>query len=163
MSKPPSIPFDMIVNQRHWLQRLLGSRDSADDVIQTVCEKLLRSDVEPNQAYLNKMSRSAAIDTVRAETTRREYEQASAVFLDNSSTENPEQYIAAEQAVDALEAALAELGPLNREIFYRAYVACEPRAEIAKSLGFKISTIEKRLTKTRRHCWSHISSIVSPD
>lgn len=134
--------------------RWLGSAADADDIAQTVGEKLLKFDAEPSPAYLAAMFRSAAVDAVRAEATRRHYEAQYAAEADTDTVdhETPERRLAGLRALEALESAMAELGPVNRDIFVRAYLDDQPRAAIAEALGLRLSTVEKRLAKARRHC-----------
>lgn len=133
-------------------RRWLGSAADADDIAQTVGEKLLKFDAEPSPAYLAAMFRSAHVDAVRAETTRRHYEAQYAAEADTVDHETPERRLAGLRALEALESAMAELGPVNRDIFVRAYLDEQPRAAIAEALGLRLSTVEKRLAKARRHC-----------
>ena len=143
--------YNLSVSQTR-LRRWLGSQDAADEAIQTVGEKLLRSGAKPSPAYLFAMFRSAAVDTFRAETTRREYEAEYALQAETVDHQTPERRLAGVKAVEALQSAIAELSPVNREIFLRAYVDDQPRAEIAAALGLRLSTVEKRLARARRHC-----------
>ena len=89
---------------------------------------------------------------MRAEATRRHYEAQYAAEADTVDHETPERRLAGLRALEALESAMAELGPVNRDIFVRAYLDEQPRAAIAEALGLRLSTVEKRLAKARRHC-----------
>lgn len=152
MSTDAILRRDSFITGRAQLRRWLSSTDDADDVIQTVGEKLLRFDAEPTAAYLAAMFRSAAVDAVRAETTRRKYEVRYAAEADSVDAETPERRLAGIQALEALQSAVDDLSPVNREIFIRAYVDETPRKAIADALGLRLSTVEKRLAKAKRHC-----------
>ena len=152
MSTDAILGRDSFMASRAQLRRWLSSTDDADDVMQTVGEKLLRFDAEPSSAYLAAMFRSAAVDAVRAEATRRKYEVQYATQAETVDHETPERRLAGVQALEALQSAVAELSPVNREIFVRAYVDEQPRAAIADALGLRLSTVEKRLAKAKRYC-----------
>ena len=156
MSTDAILRRDSFTASRAQLRRWLSSTDDADDVMQTVGEKLLRFDVEPTSAYLVAMFRNAAVDAVRAETTRRKYEVQYAAEADTVDAETPERRLAGVQALEALQSAIDELSPVNREIFVRAYVDEEPRKTIADALGLRLSTVEKRLAKAKRHCLAQL-------
>ena len=156
MSTDAILTHDSLSASRARLRRWLGSTDNADDVIQTVGEKLLRSDAKPCGAYLLAMYRSAAIDVLRAETTRRQYEEQYGEQADTVENETPERRLASVQALEALQSAIARLSPVNQEIFVRAYVDGQRRADIAGALGLRLSTVEKRLAKAKRHCLEQI-------
>lgn len=140
-------------------QLRLGVGDSAaiDDAVQTVGEKLLRSGARPDAPYITTMVRNATIDDLRAETTRRAYESSFAQHAGALVGVGPEESLYGEQALEALYRALDELTALNREIFIRAYIDGEPRAQIARILGLKLSTIEKRLAQAKRHCLKRLT------
>ncbi len=158
MSTDAILTRDRLSAGRMQLERWLGSTDDANDVIQTVGEKLVRSGTQPGRAYLFAMFRSAAVDAVRAETTRREYQVQYAEQADTVDYQTPERRLAGTQALEALQSAVAKLSSVNQEIFVRAYVDDQPRAEIAEALGLRLSTVEKRLAKAKRHCFTQIQA-----
>ncbi|MEM1191460.1 MAG: sigma-70 family RNA polymerase sigma factor [Pseudomonadota bacterium] len=139
------------------LRRRLGDTPDVEDAIQNVGEKLVRSELKPDAPYLVTMLRNAAIDTLRAEQTRRKYEGAYAEHRGAEDALSPENASAALQSMDALHRALDDLSPVNREIFLRAYVDGQPRAQIAEILGLRLPTIEKRLAKAKRHCLERLA------
>ena len=153
---------DHLIAGRTQLKRRLGSTDDADDVVQRVGEKLLRSGAMPSRPYLLAMLRNAAVDAVRAETTRRAYEEAYATQADTVDHETPERRLESVQALEALQSAIADLSPVNQEIFVRAYIDDQPRTEIAAALGLRLSTVEKRLAKAKRRCLAQIQSHLDP-
>ncbi|MEM8814282.1 MAG: sigma-70 family RNA polymerase sigma factor [Pseudomonadota bacterium] len=156
MSIDAILTGDSLLAGRKQLRRWLGSTADADEVTQTVGEKLLKTGVKPNPAYLFTMYRNAAVDAIRAETTRREYEAEYARHAETVEQQTPERRLASTQALEALQSAVASLSPLNREIFVRAYVDDQPRAHIADALGLRLSTVEKRLAKAKSHCMARI-------
>ena len=156
MSADALFTRDSLSAGRGQIKRWLSCPDDADDVAQTVGEKLLSFDSDPERGYIVAMFRSAAVDAVRAATTRRKYEVQYAEQAATVDHDTPERRLAGTQALEALQDAIAELGPLNQEIFVRAYVDDQPRAKIAEALGLRLSTIEKRLAKAKRHCLSRV-------
>lgn len=135
----------------------MGEIAFSDDALQTVREKLLRSGARPDASYAATMLRNAAIDGFRAERTRREYEARYAHQAHQEDSLGPEASLHGEQALAALYRALEELSALNREIFIRACIDGEPRKHIARILGLKLPTIEKRLAAAKRHCLERLA------
>ncbi|MEM6486304.1 MAG: sigma-70 family RNA polymerase sigma factor [Pseudomonadota bacterium] len=140
-------------NIRKALTRWLTRAEDVDDVLQTVGEKLLRANSPTEPAYLNRMYRNAAIDLIRAESTRHRYEQSHAIEHQLVEQRTPDRTHAGQQAVTVLDRALSELSPLNRDIFLRAYLYDQPRDAIARELGLHKSAVEKRLAKAKLHCY----------
>ncbi|MEM1411279.1 MAG: sigma-70 family RNA polymerase sigma factor [Pseudomonadota bacterium] len=156
MSADAALSLEQLITSRKKLEHLLGSRADVDDVMQTVRAKLVTLDTEPGPAYLHTMLRNAAVDKLRADTTRRNYEHAYAATASVVDASTPEDKLAGLQAIEALNAAIAELNPLSQEIFLRGCVDEQPRAEIAEALGLRLSTIEKRLAKAKRFCLARV-------
>ncbi|MEM1176026.1 MAG: sigma-70 family RNA polymerase sigma factor [Pseudomonadota bacterium] len=152
-----------LIADRGRLRRSVGSFRDSDDAIQTVSERLLNADREPDAAYLTAAVRNAAVDRYRAETTRKKYEEQFAAFSDTTDRLTPEVRAEGAEALTALQQAIDELEPVNREIFVRALVYDEPRASIAHSLGLKLPTIEKRLAKSRRYCFDRVRPHIDDD
>ncbi|MEM1403424.1 MAG: sigma-70 family RNA polymerase sigma factor [Pseudomonadota bacterium] len=148
---------------RKILRRWFHRPDDIDDVIQTVCEKVLRSGAPPSSAYLSVMFRNAAIDRMRAAEARQRNEDQYAVEADFIDERGPASGVQWLEALELLESALQELSPLNRELFIRAYVKGQPRAEIACALDLRLSTVEKRLAKAREHCYKKVRSQLNDD
>ncbi|MEM8768057.1 MAG: sigma-70 family RNA polymerase sigma factor [Pseudomonadota bacterium] len=141
---------------RSLLTRLFGSEDIADEAVQAVGEKLAKSGDNPSPAYLTTMLRNAAVDTLRAENTRQGYEARFALETSYEDSHSPEAELSLGEMIDALQAGFDSLTPLSQEIFVRAYLDEQPRAEIANALGIKLSTVEKRLGKAKRHCLHYL-------
>ncbi|MEM8563973.1 MAG: RNA polymerase sigma factor [Pseudomonadota bacterium] len=155
--------WSSLLAHRPKLQRLVGSRELADESMQAVSEKLAKADTVPSDGYLFAMLRNAAIDSVRAQATRCEYEQA---FAEQASTVehlDPERMLAGQQALMALQQAINELNSIDQELFVRAYIEQCPRADIATEFNLKLSTVEKRLAKARRYCLRQIEPFFAAD
>lgn len=155
--------WSSLLAHRSRLQRLVGSPELADETMQAVSEKLAKADAVPSDGYLFAMLRNAAIDTVRAQATRREYEQAFAEQASTVDQAGPERLLAGRQALVALQQAINALNAIDQELFVRAYIEQCPRAEIAAELNLKLSTVEKRLAKARRYCLLQIEPFFAPD
>ncbi|MEM6583018.1 MAG: sigma-70 family RNA polymerase sigma factor [Pseudomonadota bacterium] len=155
--------WSSLLAHRPKLQRLVGSPELADETIQTVSEKLAKADAVPSDGYLFAMLRNAAIDSVRAQATRRDYEQAFAEQASTVEHVGPERLLAGQQALVALQRAINSLNSIDQELFVRAYIEQSPRADIAAELNLKLSSVEKRLAKARRHCLQQIAPFFAPD
>lgn len=140
------------VLQRRWS----GAPEDAQDASQVVAEKLIHSAEVPNESYVASMFRNAAIDRLRAEATRRSYEgefASHSALIDETS---PERQLAASRALQALQSAVTQLSPLDQEIFLRAYLHGQLRADIADDLRLSVSTVEKRLAKSKQRCLERV-------
>lgn len=144
--------LESIWADRAGLRRWLSCANHSDDALQIVAEKLLGSGEEPSDGYFATMCRTATVDLLRSQNTREKYELAYATQSEYSDDLSPERHAQSLEALEALQAAISSLSPLTREIFTRAAINQQPRAEIAALLGLHLSTVEKRLATARRHC-----------
>ena len=157
MSTGATAPDSLLLSEdlKQKLGQWLTTHD-AEDVLQIVAEKLWRLPREHSGPYLSRTLRNAAVDRQRSSRTRRKYEAAFGAQLSVVDERSPERVVEAIQAIEALQCAVAELKPLNQEIFLRCCVEGHPQTAVAASLGLHVSTVEKRLAKARRHCFDRI-------
>ena len=138
---------------RRRLSSILSTPEQVDDVLQELAERLLLkppSPVSPRR-YLRESARNIAFNRRRAEARRQKYEADYGVLVSDGSASIEEQ-IDASRAVEALGVALMELPAVTRTLFVRCYVLGEPQSSVAESLGLHLSTVEKQLSKAKRHC-----------
>ncbi|MEM9304385.1 MAG: RNA polymerase sigma factor [Pseudomonadota bacterium] len=146
-----------------YIAGLCGERSAADDVLQTVAEKFLRTTPEADQLrhYLFRAGRNAAIDQQREEERRRrreaDYAAATAV-----EPRDAEETAGDRQVLELVQRALDELPLLTRQVFLQFHVLGYAQKEIAAAHGLHLSTIEKRLGKARRHCLERLDEWLGP-
>jgi RNA polymerase sigma-70 factor, ECF subfamily len=130
---------------------VMGNREDADDILQTVFLRLLRRVPAPDfganpKGYFYRAALNLSLDTIKI---RRRHPQG---------TENPEQVSAplhsAEETFDddmhrRLYEAIAQLSPEAAEILILRYVHNTSDAEIATMLGVSRTVIAVRLFRTR--------------
>ena len=143
-------------NLKRSMQRRLANPADAEDVLQIVAEKLLRTSRHSAGAYLTRTVQNAATDQTRAERTRKDYEAACAEQTLRVDERSPERVVEGIEAIAALQQAVFELKPLCQEIFVRCCVEGQSQPEVADAFGLHLSTVEKRLAKARRHCFDRI-------
>jgi RNA polymerase sigma-70 factor (ECF subfamily) len=132
---------------------MLTSRDEADDLTQEVFLALCtRSDYDPARgslaAYLITMTRSRALDRLRARGSGRRFlsrwERSQAL---SSSPFTPHEEVALRQGAGRVRGALAELSPAQRQVLELAYYKDLTQPEIADELDLPLGTVK---THTRR-------------
>ncbi|BBL71161.1 RNA polymerase sigma factor [Methylogaea oryzae] len=95
---------------------------------------------------LNDHYRSAG---VRSGATGEEAEELLANLPDCRSAET---VVMAEEQLDSVAAALAELSPLCQRIFYLNRFEGRKHKDIAERLGISVRTVEDNLARALRHC-----------
>ena len=147
---------------RRYVERLVGFSDRVDDVLQTVAERLLsqRSPIRDPRSFLHAAARNAAIDEFRADARRDRREQAYEELRD-SFERAPEVDVEADRFLESLDAALSELPLLTQSLFVGHYVDGYTQRELAEQHGLHLSTVEKRLSRARRHCFERTAALRS--
>lgn len=142
-----------------FLTNRLGCSAAAEDVIQSLSERLVKGPVEREplnpKAYVFRAAANAAIDHVRASRTRLAYESEAAT-LDTTVPAHPERVVLGLEALLEVEAALLDLPALSRRMFLLYRVEGVPQKEIADRFGVSLSTVEKRIAKAAAHCHARL-------
>lgn len=143
-----------------FLTNRLGCRTAAEDVLQTLSERLVRDPIErehPNpKAYVFKAAANAAIDHVRASATRSAYESEAAA-ADPVDPLHPERMILGLEALREVEDALRDAPALSRRMFLLYRVDGVPQKDIAKQFRVSLSTVEKRIAKVTAYCHTRLA------
>jgi len=132
--------------------RILGDRDAAEDVTIEVYAQVHRqaSHYDASRgtpsAWLLTLTRSRAIDRLRAETLRRAREES----LDDAAPlaaliADPEKCSATAELRRMVRSALATLTPEQREVIETAYFAGLSHREIAAKSGQPLGTVKTRI------------------
>lgn len=148
---------------RHFLIRRLGCAALADDIYQNLVEKILRrspQSLDNPKAYLFQSASNAVADHFRAQASRENYLYQARFDEDlQIDTKSPEQAIAATQAVEIVERAIAELPVLTQKIFYLYRLDGCTQQMIAAQLGISRSTVERRLAKAITHWQKRLAQV----
>jgi len=129
-----------------------GSRQDAEDVLQTIFLRLMRRDVPPTlrhspKAYLYRAAINESLNIIRS---RKRHELTDDMdrleALSTPVADNPDEELQ-RSVVDAM----AQLNPLAVEILILRYEHNHSDAEIAKMLGKSRGTIAVTLYRTRAH------------
>lgn len=131
---------------------VLGSRDDAEDVLQTIFVKLLRREFPPDlqknpKAYLYRAAVNASLDILKARRRR------PIVLMDDAETlegvASPSDSSFDEQLYQRLYEAIARLSPEAAEVLILHYMHNKSTADIAKMLGVSRTVIAVRLFRSR--------------
>ncbi len=142
-----------------FLTNRLGCSAAAEDIIQSLSERLIRGPVECElvnpRAYVFRAAANAAVDHVRASSKRLAYESEAAI-LEKTNPAHPEREVLGLEALREVEVALQDLPALSRRMFLLHRVEGVPQKEIAARFGVSLSTVEKRIAKAAAHCHSRL-------
>ncbi len=131
--------------------------ESAAEIVQDVYLKLLKAGrtgrQEDDTKILYTSVKNAVIDHHRSRSIRaRNLENILPEQLGYREVNSPEDHIASQQTLSALDRALAELKPQARKIFILHRVDGVSNAEIAIQFKISVSAVEKQLSRVMRHC-----------
>ena len=146
---------------RNSLASIVATPEHVDDVLQELAERLLSKPAAPTspKSYLKGAARNLALNWRRAEVRRKRYEADYGLLVADESV-SLEQQIDAAKAVEALNAALMELPAITRTLFMQSYVLGESQSSVARSHGLHLSTVEKQLSKAKRHCLKRLAKYI---
>ena len=142
-----------------FLTNRLGCSAAAEDVLQSLSERLVKGPVEREprnpKAYVFRAAANAAVDHVRASRRRIAYE------IDAAAGEpfdilHPERVVLGLEALREVEAALQDLPALTKRMFLLCRVEGVPQKDIAKRFRVSLSTVEKRIAKAAAHCHARL-------
>lgn len=147
-------------NQRllRFLTARLSSDQEAHEVAQEAYVRLLQLD-QPGaisflRAFLFKTAANIATDRLRHRQVVRHVQQLESEDLDVFGA--PESKVAAQQDLDLLSGALAELPPRCREAFLLTRLTDLGSGEIARRLGVSTRTVREYVVQAMVHCRSRL-------
>lgn len=125
------------------------TRQDAEEIVADVFLSLWQHCQYPQadraKAYLGSIARSRAIDRLR----KHRIEPALEYDRLELSADGPEEFILTQETRDRLHRALADMGPIYREIFIRHYYYYQTAAAIGKDMGLKADLVRQRLKRGR--------------
>jgi len=154
--------YRIFLNTRPQIQRFLGQRircqDTAADLLQDLYLRLLLLTPPPSsevevRAWLFTVASNLSIDYLRSE--KRHAELLDQYLGHNAEADHsmePERVTQAQDQLQKLQSALAQLPDLCAEVLYLSRVEGLSHAEIARQLGISSSWVEKQLARALNHC-----------
>lgn len=160
MPRDPDILMSALEAKRpdlvRFVSRRLGCEDAANDVVQSLSERIIATPVgghiDNPEAYLFRAAANAAHSHARAARTRAGYEAAAAAERNEADGLDPERAVLGQEALMVVQKSLEELPVLTRRMFIAFRIHGEIQKDIAKRFGVSLSTVEKRLAKAAVHC-----------
>lgn len=149
---------------RRYLQRMLGSRQAAEEVAQETYTKLFRlgrpEDVKCPRALLFDMATKHAIDYLRAERARTAI-LGSEAEMDQISdaVARPEHSAAIAEAMGHLRKVIEELRPKYRVVFVLRFVHQMSHQEIAERLDITADAAQQRAAAALSECRSRLEAL----
>lgn len=148
--------------------RTLGNRETAEDVVETACEKMVCKisviravSRDKRRAYIVSMVRNAAIDWVRNEKRDRFVEDGeSALEYSTGSKADPWECFLARERLENYARCIRTLSDADREILRLRFVLQLSEKEIAERLGIKLATAHSRVARAKhraREKWEEMS------
>lgn len=151
-------PFrDLLVGSLPKLRRfavsLTGSRQRADDLVQTACMKALAAQGEWRHetrfdAWMFRIVRNAWIDEIRRGAVRGPH--ADLADHEDAATTDGEAAVMSKLTLASVMAALDSLPPEQREVMVLVCVEEFSYAEVASMTGVPIGTVMSRLARARQ-------------
>ncbi len=155
-AKVQQIILSALPTIRRYAYSLTANSTDADDLLQSLVERLLKqsipSDVQP-LPWMLKVCRNMWVDELRKRKVKHQYLDALV-----SETEGPptlEQSISEQDSQDSVLGALSKLSPAHREVMSLVVVSGLSYAEAAEVLDVPVGTIMSRIARAR-HALSNI-------
>jgi len=140
-----------------WLQRQIGCRELAADLVQdTFLRVLLREQtlrIQQPRAFLARIAHGLMIDSFRRAALERAY-LAELAQLPEEVHPSPEEYLAALQALREIDRLLAGLSDRARAAFIWRQVEGLGQREIAERLGVSVPRVHQYLAQATLQCYT---------
>jgi RNA polymerase sigma factor (sigma-70 family) len=150
---------------RRFVQRLVGSRDAAEDIVQDTFERAYASprEVQFPRAFLFRVAHNLSLKWLRRRRVARTDLMGDldgiGVYEDEGPIDEP--LIVAEE-LRLLEEAAEQLPPQCRAAFSLRLFHAQPYSEIARTLGISIKTVEKHVSRGIRETHAYLERRCAP-
>ncbi len=148
---------------RERLKRRLGSADRADEALHDTWLRLASNvnigEVRNLGAYAYRAALNIAATHRAMETRRGNLTEVSVVWYETGQAIDTEQIAEAQDEIDELEAALAEIPPRRRCIVMLAHVEGISREEIGRRFGISARMVGKEIRHALDHCSERLDRI----
>lgn len=152
------------VQLRRYLQRMLGSKQAAEEVAQETYTKLFRlcrpDEVRSPRALLFDMATKQAIDYLHAERNRTAILSSSASMDDVTDLQpRPERAAAVAEAMVHLRKVIEKLQPKYRAVFVLRFIHQMSHQEIAQCLEISADAAQQRAAAALAECRSRLQAL----
>lgn len=145
--------------------RITGSPEDAEDVLQLIFLRLLRSHSADSAGsirggYLRRAAVNASLDIIRSRNSRPEQlsSDGNPAVREPQSLDNPEETLRSHDLADALCRALAQLGSRSAEVFVLRDIEGLSNEEIASLLGSTANSVTVTCHRARTRLMEILSS-----
>jgi len=134
----------------YYVQRMVGDKDRAKDVIQEAYSRLLyvnkSSNIDNERAYLYKTSRNIVIDQSRKEKNSSEtlYEEEEHSM---PQEEQPQEQVVQSNQYEQMMKIVQSLPPKCQQAFILHVIEGYSRKEISSKMGISIAAVEKNILR----------------
>lgn len=134
----------------YYVQRMVGDKDRAKDVIQEAYSRLLyvnkSSNIDNERAYLYKTSRNIVIDQSRKEKNSSEtlYEEEEHSI---PQEEQPQEQVVQSNQYEQMMKIVQSLPPKCQQAFILHVIEGYSRKEISSKMGISIAAVEKNILR----------------
>lgn len=134
----------------YYVQRMVGDRDKAKDIIQEAYSRLLyvnkNSNIDNERAYLYKTSRNIVIDQSRKEKSSSEtlYEEEEHSI---PQEEQPQEQVVQSNQYEQMMKIVQSLPPKCQQAFILHVIEGYSRKEISSKMGISIAAVEKNILR----------------
>ncbi len=138
-----------------YFERRVRSRDEAEDLTQEVFLRLVRrpdgADIDNPEAFVFRTAVNLLRDRSRRDKTFRSHLNETEIRQDRFEGISPERVLQDRQALQAVMRRLAELDERTRDAFILHRLEGWKHAEIARTFGVSVSSVEKYIIKALAH------------
>lgn len=136
-----------------FFRRRTGNPAEAEDMVQEVFARIYATsgiEQETAGAYIFRAAANLLSDRLRRDGVRAAYRDEAMALGAVVDHRDPERVLAGQQALGAIQSALATLPERTRVIFVLYRLEGMPRRDIADSFGLSVSAVEKHIAKAMK-------------
>lgn len=147
-----------------FLAHRLGSAADAEDLAQETFMRsaAIRSTVHNPRAYLFQVAANLLRNHHRAQRQRAKLTEVVDLLYDHADERDPERFLLAGEALKQVTAAIGNLPPAARRVFYLARFEGLTQREIAAQLGVSTTAVEKSLRRAFAHLAAAAENTANP-
>ncbi len=150
---------------RRFVQRLVGSDDTAEDIVQDTFVRAYASprDVQFPRAFLFKVAHNLSLKWLRRRRVARTDLMGDldeiGVYEDEG---RPDESLIVDEELRLLKEAAEQLPPQCRAVFTLRLFHAQPYCEIARTLGISVKTVEKHVSRGIRETHAYLERRCAP-
>jgi RNA polymerase sigma factor (sigma-70 family) len=149
---------------RRFINRLVGNRATAEDLVQDAFLNLLRgvhaTEIEHSRSYLTRTAKNLAIDHLRREKTQAQYKaELGPADAQACSRPQPDAIVQGRQELAVLRRVIGQLPVKCRIVFLLSREHGLTMRQIAAKLGIAEKTVEKHLMRAMVDCRRELRAV----